>query len=133
MTAVSATTLALILSLHPADEPRMRVIAESIDQVVIEFTPRWQRSSVWLRAMLITNAHYNGNFAESVHDGTKRGPGGDICIADINPGNPLWKRHADSFESLAGTDSESTLRCLRVGAETLVVSLNHCLREECGG
>ncbi len=112
--------------MHPSDEPRMRIIADAVDQVVVEFAPRWRKSPAELRALLLTAPHFNGDFAEDVHSGAKRGPGGDICLSDINPGNPLWKRHADSFESLAGTDYEATLRCLRVGAETLTVSLNYC-------
>lgn len=126
-----AAFLALLLLAVPTKDPaelqRYDVIAQAGATVEAEFAPRWKRPRRELAPAMVTAMYFNGHFARDIHSGERLGSGGARCMMDIDPGNPLWKRHAEHFEDLTGLDLESTTTCLRVGTETLVLSLGHCL------
>ncbi len=126
----AAQILALLLALMPApasEHPRYQTIAEATATAHAALLPRWTLSPRSLLAAQITGMRFNGALSREVHDGTLRGPGGDSCLMDINPGNPLRLNYAATMDELVGVDYESTLHCLMTGTETLVVSARYCL------
>lgn len=111
------------------DPARFATIALAAEQVVEEQLPTWRRNPNELGAAVVTAMVFESGGWRSVHEGTRLGPTGDICLMQIHPGNGTWKRYAKAFSDLAGLGLEATKRCISTGARTLVTSLRHCHRK----
>lgn len=79
-----------------------------------------------LGAILAATSLKESGLWESVHDGSRRGPSGEICLMQIHPVNTQWKAWAPSFESLAGTTVAATELCFLAGGQSLTSALNRC-------
>ncbi|HEX2882235.1 MAG TPA: hypothetical protein VHO25_22095 [Polyangiaceae bacterium] len=127
-----ATILAALLALMPApasEHPRYQIAAEAIATVHAEFLPSWPRDSATLFAAQLTIIDFESDMQRGVHDGTIRGKAGEVCLMQAHRTNGFWARYGSSLDELAGTDLESTLRCIRTGTATLVWAANRCLKQ----
>lgn len=88
---------------------RLGLIAEAIVQ---------ETRTEWLAwAVLVKTFHESRRWAVEVHEGSARGDGGrSICLGQI------W----DGGEELAGTDLESTRRCIRTAIRHLAYHARRC-------
>ena len=131
MTWTAATLLAAFQSLAPAeyakDPPRFATIAVAGESVVAEYGQRFVKGPRMLGAAVATAIRKESAFWLDVHDGSRVGPSGEVCLVQIHPSNPHWQRvGAPLREALAGTDYESTRWCLATGAVSLSSALSHC-------
>lgn len=114
-----------VYAADPGRVARVAIAAEQAQQPYLELWPQSDRSlGASVSAAIILESH----LAESIHDGSKRGRAGEVCLVQINPINAMWKRVASTFDSLAGTGVEATVRCLRAGIETMQFGVRWCLK-----
>jgi hypothetical protein len=128
----TALIFATLLALMPApasEHERYETTAKALAQVHAEFLPQWPDSPVTLAAAQLTIIDFESNMLRGVHDGTIRGPAGEVCLMQVHRTNGFWDRYAGSLDELAGTDLESTIKCIRVGTATLVWAANRCLKQ----
>lgn len=112
---------------YAKDPERIANIALAAELAQSELGSKWARSSRELSGSVLTAIITESGARRDVHDGSKRSRTRDICIMQINQGNGHWKKHATSFEQLAGTSVEATKRCIMVGITTLSSGLRYCL------
>lgn len=126
-----AAILSALLHFAPVSAPdeiaRYQTIADAVPIVAEEFQHRWRGPKEELIPAMITAMLWNGPLWRGVHSGERVGSNGARCLMDIDRGNPLWKNHVERFEDLGGLSLGETVQCMRVGTETLVVSLGYCL------
>jgi hypothetical protein len=121
--AIFSTKAPGFYSKDPARFARIAVAAARAERKLIKRF-RHQR---YLGAILATVALNESGLWPDTHEGTRRGKAGEICLTQIHPRNPKWRRWAPSFESLAGTDIASTELCFLAAGETLIGALGFCL------
>jgi hypothetical protein len=128
----AAQVLAILLRLMPTEDPaelhRYETLAAATAIVEQELVPRWRGPRHEFAPAIVTAMWFNAQYPRDVHEGSRLGSGGARCVMDIDPGNGVWKRHATRFEDLTGLELGRTVQCIRTGAETLVLSLNRCLK-----
>lgn len=120
--ALFATELPDVYAANPGRVARVAVGAERAEA---KLRARFRRPNM-LGPTLATIAIKESRLAESVHDGSRRGRAGEICLTQIHPVNTQWKPWAPAFESLAGTDVEATERCFLAAAQSLTFALSYC-------
>jgi len=114
-------------SQYAADPERMSVIAEATIAATNELAHEWRHAPDELSRAILTAIRFESGLREDVHSGALLGKAGERCLMQIHPGNRVWKTvGAPSFESLTGTDYESTRWCLLAGAKALVLADNYC-------
>lgn len=118
-----------------ARRERLEVAAEAMATAVdwAVMTGRWKGPRRELaRALVATVRRESGWLALPVHEGSKLGPAGSICFAQIHPSNSGAYRHApgrterERWRSLGGTDPESSLRCAWAGVQSLTWHRSRC-------
>lgn len=132
MTAVQVFAM-LVALFPPADDPdewaRYGTVAVAfVDAVDHQMARGWDGSRAQLERSGMTAFRFESRLDRSVHAGTKRGPAGGICLAQIHPNNGLFREYADEFFHLAGTSYGSTLACLQTMFHSLASGRSHCLK-----
>jgi len=127
----AAAILTLLATNFPgqfAEEPRrFAVIAVAAQHAVSKVAPKWRRGEKVLLAALLTAATRESGFRQDIHSGELRGKAGEVCLVQIHPTNPAWKKvGAPTFDALGGVGLEATTYCLEAGALSLIQAANYC-------
>jgi hypothetical protein len=123
------TALSLLLG-YPSDHdfPRWLDTAMAVRSATQEQMDRgWRGSPASLSAALVVVIAGESRLDEAVHRG-KRGMGGAVCPAQIDPGSKgLVRKMGMRFpDDLIGVGREATERCLRVAARLLAYGNSKC-------
>lgn len=101
---------------------RVAVIAEAI-ALEAQSATRWSWGPRSLAFAVLTKFYEESRFALEVHDGTKRGDEGRaICLGQHHRNG----RSEEEWESLVGTDLDSTRRCVSATVKTLIAAQHYC-------
>lgn len=115
---------------YEQDPERLATVAVAFELEQRALLPTWtklKRPERELGAAVLTAMREESGLKLAVHDGSKRSRTRDICLMQINPGNPTWKKYAPSFEHLAGVGLAATRLCVATGMATLVAGVSYCL------
>lgn len=85
-------------------------------------------------AALVMVEEWESGLERGVHAGEKRGPGGEVCLVQVNrratrPGairDPDYQITEEEFEGLPGIDQDATDRCALAGAKILMYHASRC-------
>lgn len=106
---------------------RLATIAAAIAEVSEETTPGWRWGARKKASALIATADDEGiRFHRAVHSGEKRGdckagrPCLAACLTQVHAQPPLITH--EEWQASMGTDLESTIVCMRLGARVLAAS-----------
>lgn len=82
-------------------------------------------------AWIVTVAKWESGLWVTVHAGTRKGPGGETCLVQIDRQaaqipNPRFRVTLEEWKTLSGTDPAATLRCLRAGVRILGWHAKRC-------
>jgi hypothetical protein len=77
---------------------------------------------------------WESGLERGVHAGEKKGPGGELCLTQINHRatlagairDPDYQITEDEWQSLPGLDAEATYRCALAGAKILMYHAKRC-------
>ena len=126
-----AAFLTVLQLMFPTQDPselaRYSTEAQALATAHAEFLPKWPRGGTELAAAQLTIIRFESGNLLGVHDGSIRGPSGEVCLMQIHPTNGTWRKYSDSFEALAGVDLEATTACIRTGTASLVWAANRCI------
>lgn len=85
-------------------------------------------------ALLMTIEQWESGLERGVHEGTKRGPGGELCLVqiheratrDVADYDERFYITKEEWRALPGLDDESTYRCAWAGWKTLSKHITRC-------
>jgi len=98
----------------------------------VKLPGRWSRGGCL--ALLTTVEEWESGLERSVHEGTKRGPAGEACLAQLHRSvyregairDPDYQVTKEEWENSAGLDEEATDRCTFAGAKVLMYHASRC-------
>lgn len=112
---------------YEQDPERIAIIAIAAERAQSEMTTKWRHLPNELSGAIVAGIITESGARADIHDGTRRGLDGDICIMQIHRGNGNWKKFVTAFDQLAGHSVASTKLCILTGITTLSRGLNYCL------
>jgi hypothetical protein len=85
-------------------------------------------------AALTMVEEWESGLERGVHAGEKKGPGGELCLTQINHRvtlhgairDPDYQITEDEWQSLPGLDAEATYRCALAGVKILMYHASRC-------
>jgi hypothetical protein len=113
---------------------RFAVIADALADEAKDFAGEyggkvWINGYVDLAAAMLAASYWSTGFREDIESGRKRGPAGEVCLADIQPmiawSFARWPHANQSVrevsEQMVGSDYFALRRCFGAGLKTLSV------------
>jgi hypothetical protein len=119
-------------------ESRLQTVVQAItDECTENPIPGWPyRACV---ALGYTIPQWESGFIKEVHEGSKRGPAGEVCLFQLHRRvigipNPKYAITARELLDTMGVDYEHTRNCVRVGMRIARYHISRCrLKYEGGG
>ena len=118
---------------EPARQERIRWIAESIIKACADFPldEKLGWTSNQCIALAATMAKWESGLTRAVHEGSKKGPSGELCLFQIHRGvtqvpDPLYRTtEAERLETV-GLSAEATDRCALAGVKDIAWQIHRC-------
>lgn len=101
---------------------RFRPVSEAMADAVEAGRSRWPGTATSLAAAVYSASYWSTGFREDIQVGAKRGPAGEVCLMDLQPGTLAWATPGVTIDQVVGRDYESLRRCFDAGVRVLVSS-----------
>jgi hypothetical protein len=106
------TFLALFASERPREfarnPERVAAVAIAAERAHSAMIAQWPHHPRLLGGVIAWAILAESGIDEAVHDGSKLGLAGEVCLMQISPGNGLWQGITESREALAGVAIHET-------------------------
>lgn len=82
-------------------------------------------------ALASTTAKWESGLLAAIHEGTKKGPSGELCLFQLHHGvtnipNPKWAITHEEWAAAPGLSPEATRRCADLGVRVLGWHVHRC-------